>query len=318
MALVSVVLPTYNRNATIRAAVDSVLAQTYADIEVIVVDDASTDGTRATLERIDDPRLRVLGHRHNLGASAARNSGIRASTGSLIAFHDSDDVWHPRKLEFQVPALLDERADLGFVYCRMRVHGPDGSLTLVPRDAKLTALERDLPAELIHHNYVGTPSLVVRRSVVDAVGYFDPQMRGLEDWDFVIRIANRTSGRLIDEPLVDVHPSHDSLTRNARDLARARYHLLDKHASLFERAGRAVHAYETRRIAIDNLLAGETATGRRLLLRSLRIRPAALGVGALVAAALSPVAFRAIHRAYGRHRGGSAAPFEAPAHRGGR
>lgn len=114
---VSVVIPTYNRADIITRAVDSVLAQTVDDIEVLIIDDGSTDGTRALIEDIDDSRVRYLAHDTNRGVSAARNTGVEAGRGEYVAFLDSDDEWLPRKLERQLSALDGREEGWIGVYC---------------------------------------------------------------------------------------------------------------------------------------------------------------------------------------------------------
>ena len=118
---VSVVLPAYNRADSIRLAIDSVLRQSFTDFELIIVDDASTDGTRAVAEAVADPRVRVIAHPANRGASAARNSGVAAARAPFVAFQDSDDEWLPRKLEKQMARLLAPGAGYVAAYCGMRI-----------------------------------------------------------------------------------------------------------------------------------------------------------------------------------------------------
>ena len=114
---VSVILPAYNRADLVGRAIDSVLAQTWQDLELIVVDDCSTDDTRAALERYrDTPRVRLVFSDTNRGGSGARNLGIAHATGALIAFQDSDDIWLPHKLAAQV-AALDSNPRAGLCYC---------------------------------------------------------------------------------------------------------------------------------------------------------------------------------------------------------
>ena len=112
--MISVVLPTYNRGPLIMRAVKSVLEQTYSDIELLIVDDGSTDCTRAVISAIQDPRVKYLYQETNRGACAVRNIGIRAAKGEYIAFQDSDDVWHPDKLEKQLSYLKETQSDLVF------------------------------------------------------------------------------------------------------------------------------------------------------------------------------------------------------------
>ena len=109
--LISVILPTYNRAHTLMRAVTSVLNQDYREIELIVVDDASTDGTTELLESIADPRLRVIRHDHNKGVAGATNTGIQAARGEIIAFQDSDDEWLDGKLSHQMARLAAAPSD---------------------------------------------------------------------------------------------------------------------------------------------------------------------------------------------------------------
>ena len=124
--LISVVIPTYNRRDKLPACIASVLAQTYRNIEVIVVDDASTDGTERLFDRDTDPRVHYVRYGDNRGACYARNLGAQQARGSILAFQDSDDLWHPDKLQKQYDLLTATGADL--CYCGMnRVAAGGGS-----------------------------------------------------------------------------------------------------------------------------------------------------------------------------------------------
>ena len=122
---VSVIIPTYNRIKTLPVAVDSVLAQTYSDIELIIVDDGSEDGTDEYIKTISDTRVIYIKGGHH-GAGAARNTGVKVSKNELIAFCDSDCFWYPEKLEKQI-ALLNKNPETAMVYCRFREIYFDGS-----------------------------------------------------------------------------------------------------------------------------------------------------------------------------------------------
>src|SRR6056297_1399486 len=117
MPTVSVIVPTYNRADSLPRTIDSVLAQTHDDLELVVVDDASTDDTETVVERYEDDRVTYLEHATNRGGSAARNTGIRASDGDYVAFLDSDDEWHPEKLERQVRELESRSEEWVAAYC---------------------------------------------------------------------------------------------------------------------------------------------------------------------------------------------------------
>jgi glycosyltransferase involved in cell wall biosynthesis len=220
---VSVVIPTYNRAHTVLDAVRSVLSQRFRDLEVIVVDDGSTDGTAALLAPVVDPRLRVITGRH-AGVSAARNLGVSKASGRLISFLDSDDLWHPEKLAAEVAYLarhpevhavftdLEKRhGDQVFpsfmretaVFSRRLQHAayPEG-LILEPRDMRLCLLE-EVP--------IKPSALTMRRAAFDAIGGFDESWSSSEDWEFLLRLAREHRFAYLDRPLAVLTISPDSL-----------------------------------------------------------------------------------------------------------
>jgi glycosyltransferase involved in cell wall biosynthesis len=236
---VSVVLPAYNRAGSILAAVDSVLGQTFRDFELLVVDDGSTDGTMAALDGVRDPRLRLLANPRNMGAGAARNTGIRAARADWVAFQDSDDEWLPRKLALQL-ARLDAAGD-GHVaaYCGMAVVGglDEGagrtSLRYIP-DPQLAKVEGDIQAALLRESLVSTQTLIARRDSLLAIGGFDESLPALEDWDCAIRLAALGPFAFVDEPLVMQHFSANSITRHRDRRLAARKTILAKHLSALQ------------------------------------------------------------------------------------
>jgi glycosyltransferase involved in cell wall biosynthesis len=200
--LVSVVIPSYNYARYVAQAVDSALAQTYTDREIIVVDDGSTDNTRAVLELYGD------GIRHlaqtNQGLSAARNAGIRAARGQYIALLDSDDVWHPRKLEVQM-AYLCEHPEVGLLATEMftdqRQTWPDIDVSaMLPVTYALD--------EVVGRGHFSPSSAVIRKSCLETVGLFDPALRAVEDRDMWIRLASRCTLVKLPLPLLwyRLHP----------------------------------------------------------------------------------------------------------------
>ncbi len=187
---VSVVIPTYNRAATLPRAIDSVLAQTLPPDEIVVVDDGSTDNTAAVLARYGD-RLRCV-RQANAGVSAARNRGIEEATGEWIAFLDSDDEWLPHKLADQV-AILRGHPELRWCVC------PSIRVTEA-RDTAIHLHRADI-REIAAQGYLGsfftvrskglfyTPGVMVHRSVFSRVGVFDSSIAYLEDYELWCRIA---------------------------------------------------------------------------------------------------------------------------------
>jgi glycosyltransferase involved in cell wall biosynthesis len=220
---VSVVIPTYNRAHSVVDAIRSVLGQRYTDLELIVVDDGSTDDTAVRVAAIGDARLRYVRGRHE-GVSTARNLGVRHATGELVAFLDSDDLWQPDKLtrEVEIMARYPD-ADVVFsdlekrhgdrVYASFmretavfsrRLRGasyPDG-LRLEAREMHLCLLE-EVP--------VKPSALVVRRTAFDEVGGFDEAWTSSEDWEFLLRLAQSHRFVYLDRPLAVLFISPDSL-----------------------------------------------------------------------------------------------------------
>jgi glycosyltransferase involved in cell wall biosynthesis len=183
--LVSVIIPAYGQAAFLADAVLSVLNQTYVNIEVIVVNDASPDDTDAVMQSLMDRRVTYLVHRRNLGLPAARNTGIRASRGELIALLDADDYFHPEKIDVHV-ALLRERPAVGLSYnARFNLHPSSRTI----RDIWRPALHTDL-----HDLVLGFPfapsDVVVRRSWLDRIGPYDERLlHSSEDLDLHSRLA---------------------------------------------------------------------------------------------------------------------------------
>jgi hypothetical protein len=182
--LVSVIIPAYKQAQFLGDAVRSVLGQTYPHFELIVVDDASPDNTSQIVRSFDDPRMKLLVHRENRGLSAARNTGILASHGNILAFLDADDMFHPEKLRAHVEFLM-HHPDFGVTYnARFELHYSDTAIRWLWRPP-LTASLRDLVTGFPF----GPSDMVVRREWFSKVGLFDPGVGSAEDTDLPCRLA---------------------------------------------------------------------------------------------------------------------------------
>jgi glycosyltransferase involved in cell wall biosynthesis len=279
---VSVVIPAYNRAATIGAAIDSVLRQTWGDFELVVVDDGSTDGTLEAARRIADPRLRVIAAPRNLGAAGARNLGVAEARGTWIAFQDSDDEWLPEKLAKQMARLAtpaEGGGDWVGCYCGLlTVGGLDArpgertALRYVP-DPSVKPAEGDILEPLLVRNMISTQTLVACRDVFLALGCFDETTTPIEDWDFALRLAHRGPIAFVDEPLVHQRFSPNSITRWTRRRRESRERLVTKNMDLF-----ASHPHLLARqyyiLASDSRKAGELAAARRYLALARKTHPA--------------------------------------------
>jgi len=209
---ISVVLATYNRAAHLPRAIASVLAQEGARFELIVVDDASTDGTPAYLATLADPRIRVISAERNLGPSGARNRGLAAARGDIVAFLDSDDAYRQGRLAVPRAAFAAD-AELVCVLSSAVKFIRD-----VPREARIpdvrlapAAFEWALTADLIP---VEATSMTVRRAAALAVGGFCDKLRLTEDREFLIRLAPKGAGRLVPDLLWEKSWVDDSLSND--------------------------------------------------------------------------------------------------------
>jgi glycosyltransferase involved in cell wall biosynthesis/predicted SAM-dependent methyltransferase len=189
MARVSVIIPTYNRFAQVCCAVESVLRQTYGDVEVIVVDDGSQDQTPSAFPG-RFPSVQYIRIEHSGLPAVARNTGARLATGAYVAFLDSDDQWLPEKLAQQV-AVLDAHATVGLVCSNAFVIHGDGERSNQRYLAPENESRRYALAKLLHGNFVIASTAVVRRSVLEQVGLFEEAsvLRAVEDYDLWLRIA---------------------------------------------------------------------------------------------------------------------------------
>lgn len=230
--LISVVIPTYNRQRSLGRALNSVLNQTYKNIEVVVVDDASTDQTEFFIESINDPRLKYIRLETNQGANHARNLGITESKGDFIAFQDSDDEWLSEKLDKQIELITSSDTNLNVVFCSyVRVKG--SVATYLPKRVELSR-KGNMLQRLLQGNFITTQSLLVKSKVFKEIGFFDENMKRLQDWELILRIANRYEIGFLDMPLLVTHFSEGSITSKPYLLPEAFLYIYKKHNQLIE------------------------------------------------------------------------------------
>jgi glycosyltransferase involved in cell wall biosynthesis len=224
MHAVSVVIPAYNAAHFLSAAIDSVRAQTLGDLEILVIDDGSTDDT-AEVVRGCGTLVRYF-HQDNAGVGAARNRGIAEANGRYVAFLDADDTWYPHKLERQLAGLWGQENRYRACY---------SAYTMVSSDLEPLWVHRThqpdpgLKALLTRGNVVGTPSTVlVERSLLLACGGFDPALSQCADWDMWVRLARWTEFLYIDEPLVYYRQHDGNMSRNVPLLEKDSLRVLEK------------------------------------------------------------------------------------------
>jgi glycosyltransferase involved in cell wall biosynthesis len=271
--LVSVVIPTYNRHALLVEALQSVLAQTYENLEIIVIDDGSTDGTGSYVRGLESDRVSYVTVDHTGSPGAARNEGIKRASGKYIAFLDSDDWWTaPHKTEVQVEALESD-SSLDFVASDWyNVPAREGE----PPRLRLSQPEVLTFAGMLRSCPVNNSSVLIRKEAVDAVGLQDETLATCQDREYWLRVLRRRdrSGLILPEPLA-VRRRHDG-NRSAQDVVQcdrlseifSRHRDYDE--ALIDSALKRVFQMKVYTQAVQDLERGEVSLPRALVRRQIR------------------------------------------------
>lgn len=192
--LISVIVPAYNAEASIKSTIDSIINQTYKKIEVLVVDDGSKDSTSEIVESYKDDRIKLI-KKENGGVSSARNLGIKKSKGDYVAFCDSDDVWSLDKLEKQV-AVINSFNDVDFVGCNR-----NGEKTRVLFNSYNTTKKIKF-SDLLLRTFPQTSTAIIKRTVFNDVGMYDENQKYAEDGNLWFRICKKKNCYMMPDSLV--------------------------------------------------------------------------------------------------------------------
>lgn len=229
--LISVIIPTYNREKTIIRAVESVLNQTYKNIELIVVDDNSDDKTVSLLESLSDERLKIIKLDKNHGACHARNIGIKNSKGKYISFQDSDDEWNKEKLKIQMEDIVDNDCDM--VFCQVTRIDNGDKIVIPGNDFIIPKTKEEFTKKLLIDNFISTQSILAKRKVFDDI-IFDENFPRFQDWDLVLRISQKYKIGFTKKSLVNLYLQNDSLTKNIKKGVEALLLLNEKYKDIIE------------------------------------------------------------------------------------
>lgn len=291
--MISVIIPVYNREKTIKRAIMSVLNQSYRDMELIVIDDGSTDNSANVIQEIRDERLKYV-YQPNQGACAARNHGIDIAKGDYIAFHDSDDIWLPEKLKIQYEALLANKADV--IFCKMADIGTYGTVD-IPKKLKEGFLSDK--CSLIN---IGTQSILGRRCVFSECR-FDNDMPRLQDFELLYRIVKKYSVYYLDTVLVEYYTGDNSISSSGQKFVRSVYMLRQKHPELFSKRSASLNDIGKISLAVANQLIAENNIHFKQCMKmaiAFLGWPGNLAVSGMYKAGLYPAAVKIYY--YFRHR----------------
>jgi len=213
--LVTVIIPTYNRAKLINRAINSVLNQTYNNIELIIIDDASEDNTEEIVKSINDDRITYIKLEVNKGACNARNIGIKEAKGKYITFQDSDDEYHKDKIEKQLNNLINNNSDLDF--CKIEIINNDKHFVFPNEKQRKSISNNKILDELCNGNFISTQAIFVKTDCIKKY-LFDPEMPRLQDYDLVLRMVPKIKISYTDEILVDLYTQTDSISNSPEKL----------------------------------------------------------------------------------------------------
>jgi hypothetical protein len=273
MPEVTVVIPAYNAERFIAETLGSVQSQTFRDLEVLVVDDGSTDRTAGIVDSFGPPVRRL--HQQNGGVSRARNAGSAAASGRFIALLDADDLWDPPKLERQV-ALLRARPEVGFCYTGLRRVDAAGRVRTVQLARDHPDLCRTL---LLESCVIAISSVVVRRELMVTSGGFDPAFSQCADWDLWMRLSLRAPSAAVAEPLMRYRTFEGNMSSDVAHLERDTFAVLDKFFSgpdgwRYADIQRRCYSNHWMILSGSYLHAGRVGGSFRALANGLRLEPA--------------------------------------------
>lgn len=226
--MVSVIVPIYNRENTIKKSIESILSQTYKDIEIIAVDDCSTDNSYFIVKKMceTESRLKIIKLNKNSGACVARNQGIDIARGEYIAFNDSDDTFNSDKIQKQLDYLQSNNGDLTF--CQFKINRNNNS-EILPHNLKRRKV---VFSDFLKHSLCSTQTLFGKAECFKTVK-FDNSMPRFQDWDLCIRLVKKYKIIYEPEPLVNVYESENSISKSNKKGLKALKLIFNKYKKDF-------------------------------------------------------------------------------------
>ena len=233
LPLISCIIPTFNRADKITRAVTSVLIQTWPRLELIIVDDRSTDNTREVVQSLAEKDSRIIYLLNpGKGATSARNYAINHASGEFFAFLDDDDQWLPAKLEKQM-ACFQKHPDAGLVFTAFKRYAANQMTRRHP--SRLSRIRSNkITDRLLKQNFITTSAILVKKDVFQQVGLFDTKQKSFQDWEFLTRISLEFTIIYLNKTLIRQYESNDSITRDKKGRILSSIRHLKKFRSVYQ------------------------------------------------------------------------------------
>ncbi len=230
LPIVTAIITTYNRANFIGRAIESVLAQTYGDFELIIVDDGSSDNTGEIVKGFRDQCIKYIRHDKNLGGQAARNTGIREAKGRYISFLDDDDQWLSTKIEKQVQRMEQCSLNVGLIYVGAEIIDKDGNVI----EYQYPKIRGDVQYNLLLGSFFGSVTkALIKKECFDKVGLFDESLKSCQDWDMWKRISDFYEFDFVPEILAKIHLHGTQISSNYASLIPGRTRMVEKYEKDF-------------------------------------------------------------------------------------
>ncbi len=272
----SVIMPCYNQSKYLGEAIEGVIGQTHKNLEVIIVDDFSTDNSVEIIEKYRkmDGRIRSIYHSSNLGVSKSRNDAISLAAGKYIAFCDADDIWERNKIGIQLETL-ERESGYDVVYSDSIIINEDGVPTGDRFSSKYNRRRHtgNIFGYLCLTNFINTPTVVLRRRCINSHLYFNETFKYLEDWIFWLRLASEYMFFYIDEPLARYRVHSRSTNRDEHGYKLHRIKCYKYIAEQYPKVSRYILSDIYYNIGVNYIAVGEKHAGRSYFIESIRESP---------------------------------------------
>ncbi|MBU0468562.1 MAG: glycosyltransferase [Candidatus Omnitrophica bacterium] len=229
--LISVIMPTYNRSNMAENAAKSVLEQSYKNIELIIIDDGSSDKTKDVINGLSDARIKYIRHDTRKGGSAARNTGIKASRGEYLSFIDDDNLWMPDNLELQYKAFSNSSPDIGIVYVWQEIRSFENNELLWKTQP---TLKGNLKGQFLYGQGIGGMNFLTKRECFNKIGLFDEELKACQDWDILKRLSEHYSFDFVPKELIVYYIHQERISTNLESLILGRTRMVEKYLDEFK------------------------------------------------------------------------------------